>query len=115
MATRKTKGSKVKKLGTSAKRQKVARAKARSFRKAVRKAVERTHDPTLRTKSGTPQRRRSAKLMKIRYVRTTTGRVRFIPLEGTLGSKQSYASRQGARRAARKLYKGLKVVAVVAA
>lgn len=100
MATRKTKGSKVKKLGTSAKRQKVARAKARSFRTAVRRAVEKTT---------------RKKLMKIRYVRTTTGRVRFIPLEGTLGSKQSYASRQGARRAARKLYKGLKVVAVVAA
>jgi hypothetical protein len=112
MATRKTKGNKVTRAVVA---RRAARKKARSFRKAVRKAVERTHDPTLRTKSGTPQRRRAAKLMQIRYVRTTTGRVRFIPLLGTVGSKQSYASRQGARRAARKLYKGYRVIAVVAA
>ena len=82
-----------KKLGTSAKRQLQARIRAKLDRA-----------PRLKKK-----------VVKIRYVRTPTGRVRFIPLTGTVGSKVSYASRQGARRAARRLYKGCTVVAVVAA
>jgi hypothetical protein len=68
-----------------------------------------------KTKAKRQTAARQPKVVRIRYLRTTTGRVRFVPLDGGVGIRQSFASRQGARRAARRLYKGCRVVAVVAA
>jgi hypothetical protein len=79
-----------KKLGTSARRQRAARVKAKALR--------------------APRR-----VTKIIYVRTRTKRVRYRSAdpEGAW-SPQSYASRQGARRAAKRQFKGTRVVCVPA-
>lgn len=67
----------------------------------------------------TTVRKRAAarRVVKIHYRRTRGGRVCYQPINeaGTKGLSASYASRQGARRAAVKHFKGARVVAVVAA
>jgi hypothetical protein len=85
-----------KKLGTSARRQRLARVTARAARRTPAKAKR--------------------PVQKIRYGRTKAGRVRWQPIEAAKDSwSVSYASRQGARRAARRALKPARVVAVVAA
>ena len=84
MAAKRRKARKLKKLGTSARRQQKARTNARAGRRITR----------------------------IVYVRTRQKRVRYRA--GDQWSKQSYASRQGARRAAKRQFKGTRVIAVPA-
>lgn len=71
---------------------------------------------TRKTKGKKAAGRRAKRVVHIRYSRTRGGRVRYTPLDaGRKTASPSYASRQGARRAARKQFKGSKVVAMVGA
>jgi hypothetical protein len=87
--------------------QRRAKAKVARITRAVKKALDR--------RPGGAKRLVKA-VQKIRYGRTTTGRVRFQPIDAAKNDwSVSYASRQGARRAARRLFKPSRVVAVVPA
>lgn len=81
----------------------------RKTSKVAKAAVRAERRHTRRLKKGTKRVART--VVKIRYVRTRQGRVRFqpVPAQGRRLSP-SYASRQGARRAACKAFKGYKVV-----
>lgn len=114
MATRKTKGKR--RGGKLTGRGLRTSAQRRGGRKVKKLASRITKlRKTLRTVLDTAAVKK--RVVKIRYDHLRNGRVRYQPIDAKPGKglSPSYASRQGARRAARKQFKGSRVVAVVAA
>lgn len=112
MATRKTKGKR--RGGKLTGRGLRTSAQRRGRRKKLTGRITKLRK-TLRTVLDTAAAKK--RVVKIRYDHLRNGRVRYQPIDAQPGKglSPSYASRQGARRAARKQFKGSRVVAVVAA
>ena len=89
-------------MAATRRKKKTARSRlGRAMAKAKRTATRR------KARARVPRR-----ITRIVYVRTKQKRVRYHA--GDQWSKQSYASRQGARRAAKRQFKGTRVIAVPA-
>lgn len=113
MATRKTKGKRRGGKLTGRGLRTSAQRRGRRGKKLVGRITKLRK--TLRTVLDTAAAKK--RVVKIRYDHLRNGRVRYQPIDAKPGTglSASYASRQGARRAARKQFKGSKVVAVVTA